>query len=106
MKILAAALVLSLAACAYLAFRLLDAGVSLDHSRMQAGMVRERAVLAMDLLNAGFVRRQEKDVEDVANRVAANRKAVVKRDGSALILGDIRFEFSNGEVKSVSFYGD
>jgi hypothetical protein len=106
MKVLAAALVLCIAAIAYLAHRLVDAGISLDHSRSQTTLLRERAIVALDLLNAGWKERPEYEVEEFAKRVAGHRHIVVKREGSTFILGDIRFELSGGKVESVLYFSD
>ncbi len=103
MRVLAGALVLTLAATAYVLYRCMDAGISLDHSRMQATFLRERASLSLDLLNAGWKDRSERQVEQVARRIAARDQVVFKHDGTAVLLGDIRFELADGKVTSVSY---
>jgi len=106
MRIMAIAFAAALVVAGYLAYRPVDSGISLDHARAQVRYLRDQTAVAIDLANQGWQGRGEREIAEAANEISARRQVVTKREGQALLIGEVRIEVADNKVVSVSYSGN
>lgn len=82
-----------------------DLAISLDGARSQASMLRDRASVALVLLNACYRGKPIDHLEDLFSDQEA-QKVIVKIEGDALIVHDIIFSTKGGLVEEVEYFGE
>jgi hypothetical protein len=93
-------LVASIIANAALALKLLDCASSLDDARAQVREVANDRQLHVQIIQHDWKGRPLSDADELGKGVAA-QGAIVKREGSALTIGDLEFVIAADKVVSV-----
>lgn len=106
MRIVASGFAAALLVASYLAYLLVDSGISLDHARAQVRYLRGQTTVAIDLVDQGWRGRGEREIADGANGISSRLQVVTKREGRALLIGEVRIEVADEKVISVSYSGD
>lgn len=91
---------LLLAGNLYLAFLLIDAGVSLDGAKSEVDVLWKRRQEALAILNRDWVGRPASELDALAEDVES-QGFLVSRDGETREIGDFLFEVEDGVVKEV-----
>jgi hypothetical protein len=104
--IVALTLAVSCACNVFLAYRWIDAGVTIDHLLVDGQHLRDRAALCLAALNAAWRGRSESDLNRLAEEMKGRAEIALTREERFASLGDLRFELVNGKIASVSYLGE
>lgn len=102
MKLVVFALLLSLAGNAVLAYLLINAGISLDHSRAQNSTLEKRAAVCLDAVNFGWRGRTDEEISNFS-KFMVSRGVPSQHTGSVFSIGEIEFYISGGVVSSAKY---
>jgi chromosome segregation and condensation protein ScpB len=100
-KACAIALILSVGLNVWLAYRLLDAAVSLDDAYAETGHLNRHRKVAIEAIRSGWKGRARQDAEEFVQRMASLHGAVVEIETRTIHVGELRFIIGDGKIISV-----
>ena len=86
-----------------LAYLLLNAGSALDDARAQTGWLAERSDLALRVVQHSWVGRDQSEAMTLVDALERDGQIKGTPSSTAVQIGDIVFEFSNGKVIEVHY---